>query len=298
MKTIFAYLIFVIVVLFSCSKSTTLAKGEGVKVTFSGVGEASIEKINNRFSSGFPDVSVQMNNGKLEVESGKLIPISTLKKMVSGNGIVQLKPTVNNSLILHENLIQKVKLEMSPSGTSQIMIRMTALGAKKWYQLTKANVGQVIEVFVDENSIVAPTVNSPITGGVTSLFGKNEMETKMLYSLIKFPILENSNVSVEKREIYIKDGNGDIQKVPHKLIEKYQKNRAIIKENESGIITFIQGNALMDNKAKSMLERDIKRMVSSEFETYLSETQLNLDQCKDVLQNVEKLISSYETRSQ
>ena len=293
MKSIFSILIFVIVLLSSCGNPKTVETEGGVKLSFSGVGEASIENINNRLTSVFPDISIQTQNGGFIIESPKLIPTKIIKKMVTGNGMVQLKPSSGKSLILNDKNLKGVRIETSSIGNSQVMLNMNASAAKKWYQMTQQNIGQVIEVFVDEELIVAPTVNSEITGGITSVFGKNEMETKMLYSVIKFPSVEKSNIKITKREIYIKDGNGVVQKVPENLINKYDKNRMALQENQSGINTYLQSIVVIDEKTKSKLGREIQRIIDSEFETYLSETQLNFDQCTDVLANVEKVVSAY-----
>lgn len=295
MKNIYGFLVFVIVLLCSCGMETkTVAQNGGVQLKISGVGAATAEVFNNRITSVFSSAVTKLNNEVLEIEIPELVSSTMIKNMVGGQGKVLLKPSIGNELILDKENINEVKLITSSEiGQPQIAIAMNQAATKKWAEMTKQNIGRTIEISVDGNFISAPTVNTQISGGRTSIVGKNELETKLLFSLIKFPSDNPSNVTLTSHFIFVKDEKGTVQQIPNELIKKYEKNRREVTQNGTSILGFIQKIQSLKPNAKSMLSNDVKRIIESDVETYLLETKVSLSQFGDIMGNVEKLISSY-----
>ena len=295
MKNTFVCLILVSVLLCGCGTSGNVETDGGVKLSFSGVGESQLNAINNRLTSVFPSSSNQFNNGNLEIEIPELASSEIVKRMIEGNGVILLKPSIGEGLTLSGNKIRHVHLDMSPSGTSQVMIGMDAVSAKKWHEITEQNIGQVIEVYLDGEKIISPTVNSVISGGRTSLFGKNELETKCFYSLIKYPRDQPSNIKFLEKKIFIKNENKEVVQLENEDIEKYRSNSDYFRANKESLIEFISTINLLNTNARSMLITDVQRMADDDIETYLSATKLNTTQLRDVMNNAEKLARSHQT---
>ncbi len=72
--------------------------------------------------------------------------------------------------------LKKAGVTFSPdTNTPQISLEFTTEGAVKFAEITKRNVGRPLAIFLDENLLQAPTVNSEIIGGNAVITGKFDL---------------------------------------------------------------------------------------------------------------------------
>lgn len=71
---------------------------------------------------------------------------------------------VDKQIVLNGDLLQDASATYS-EGKPVVAFRMNALGAKKFAEITKNNIGKVLAVVLDNEVITAPRINTPILGG-------------------------------------------------------------------------------------------------------------------------------------
>ena len=120
------------------------------------------------------------------------------------------------------------------------------------------------------------------------------MESKILYSLIKYPFDAKNNCNFDKRRIFIKNENNEITELQKNLVDKYEKVRKEISENKEDVLNYISRIELLKPEVRSLLQNDVERIAENDVESYLSETELNSLQFHDVMTNAEKLVDSYK----
>ena len=99
-----------------------------------------------------------------------------------------LKVTSNDGRApLEGDVITDAKDEFeSTTGTPVVSMKMNTEGARKWAQMTKANIGKAIAIVLDGVVYSAPRVNSEIDGGSSQISGNFTIEdTKDLANTLK-----------------------------------------------------------------------------------------------------------------
>ena len=74
------------------------------------------------------------------------------------------------------NDLKNAKEQKDNSGKNVVAIEFTDEGAKKFADLTAANVGHKISITLDGDVLTAPVVNEAITGGKAVITGNNSLE--------------------------------------------------------------------------------------------------------------------------
>lgn len=293
MKNIFVYLFFVSILLYSCGGKKTIENNGGVKLSFSGVGESSLGLHNNRLASIFPNALAQLNNGNLQIEIPSLVSYKAIEKLIEGKGLLRFSPAVGGEMDIRQNQIKDIELVLGQMRKYEVVISMEEETANQWSEMTKQNINQAIQIYVDEHLISAPIVRSQISGGRVSLIGKNDLESKVFYAMIKYPSESKENVSIVERNIFIKNEKNTIVALPQSLILRYDNLSKSIAEQKSKVISFVNSIEMLQPNVRSLLGNDLKRMAENEIERYLSVTQFNTKQFENVLTNAERLIDSY-----
>ncbi len=75
------------------------------------------------------------------------------------------KPTIEGDVIVDASQVY------SQMNKPEVSMRMNSYGTKKWAKMTTDNVGKFVAVVLDDYVYTAPSVNTPITGGSTSISG-------------------------------------------------------------------------------------------------------------------------------
>jgi len=69
------------------------------------------------------------------------------------------------------DVIDDASQEYGQTGKPEVSMTMNATGSKLWGKMTTENVGKFVAVVLDDNVHTAPSVNTPITNGRTSISG-------------------------------------------------------------------------------------------------------------------------------
>ncbi len=113
--------------------------------------------------------------------SGKLLPDlvfawTTNKQSQSGNvkpycELVLLKAKHSKAAMAHPVITKADAVESEYSGSPEISITMEKADGEIWRRLTKDNIGRCVAIVLDGTVYSYPTVQSEITGGVSSVSG-------------------------------------------------------------------------------------------------------------------------------
>jgi SecD/SecF fusion protein len=82
----------------------------------------------------------------------------------------------NEIAVLQNRDIESAKQDYDLSGRPEINFRFSPTGARKWAQMTRANIGRYIAILLDHSVITAPRVNQAIEGGISSISGAFTVE--------------------------------------------------------------------------------------------------------------------------
>jgi len=95
--------------------------------------------------------------------------------------------TTNGRAPLEGDVVKDAKDEFNQlTGAPEVSMSMNSEGARRWAQLTKANVGKAIAIVLDDAVYSAPRVNQEIDGGNSSISGNFTIEmTKDLANTLK-----------------------------------------------------------------------------------------------------------------
>ena len=95
--------------------------------------------------------------------------------------------TTNGRAPLEGNVVTNAKDEFNNiTGQPEVSMTMNSEGARRWAELTKANVGKAIAIVLDGVVYSAPRVNGEISGGQSSISGNFTIEdTKDLANTLK-----------------------------------------------------------------------------------------------------------------
>ena len=125
---------------------------------------------------------------------------SALQGTESIFSLIALKKAVDKLPFTEENILT-AGLEIDERGNQAILLRMTEVGATKWAEMTKANIGKSIAIVIDGQVISYPTVQGVIRGGrsqITGNFTKEEAsDLSNILNSKRLPV----KVSVSKMEM-------------------------------------------------------------------------------------------------
>lgn len=103
-------------------------------------------------------------------------------------GLYAIKVTTSNGRApLEGDVVTDAKDEFNQvTGAPEVSMKMNSEGARRWAQLTKANIGKAVAIVLDGVVYSAPRVNSEIDGGSSSISGNFTIEdTKDLANTLK-----------------------------------------------------------------------------------------------------------------
>ncbi len=78
---------------------------------------------------------------------------------------------------LEGDVVTNATVENDPLGNPEVVLIMNSSGAKKWADLTAENIGKSVAIVLDNYVYSAPTVQSEIRGGRSSISGRYSTET-------------------------------------------------------------------------------------------------------------------------
>ena len=122
--------------------------------------------------------------------------------MLGRTAMLECKDMNGNTVLTGKDL-KDSKASVDQSGQPVVALQFNDEGAKKFGELTAANVGKQIAILLDGEVLTAPRVNEPITGGNAQITGsKDAQEAEHLAILlrsgslpVKLEIVENRTVA-------------------------------------------------------------------------------------------------------
>ncbi|PKM51865.1 MAG: protein translocase subunit SecDF [Firmicutes bacterium HGW-Firmicutes-7] len=160
----------------------------GVSITYTTVKEEptnqeitdTIYKLTQRLDEkGYTESEVYKEGGKrINVDIPGAKDANKVLAELGEPGRLAFKDESGNVVISGEDVKDASVFEDSSSLTSRFNVRLELndAGAKKFAEATAANVGKVIEIFYNDESILRPTVNSAITDGVATISGMESID--------------------------------------------------------------------------------------------------------------------------
>lgn len=131
-----------------------------------------IEVQNDRVTVRLPELEAAQRNrvNAMLTQRGNLA-LQLVKTSASNRSIGQLQPTDLEPPLLTNRDLDRVQASQGESGRPALTLRLNREGAAKFSRLTAANVGRRVAIVVDGRILIAPTIRSPITGGMVSIQG-------------------------------------------------------------------------------------------------------------------------------
>ncbi|TAH07564.1 MAG: protein translocase subunit SecDF [Runella slithyformis] len=105
----------------------------------------------------------------------------------------------NNQAPLEGDVITDASNDYDDRGKPEVMMRMNGEGARKWRNLTAANIGRPVAIILDNLVYTAPTVQNEIPNGSSSITGSFTVEeTKDMVNVLKAGKLPAPTTIVEE----------------------------------------------------------------------------------------------------
>jgi len=95
------------------------------------------------------------------VHTDAVLP-TNVEKMKEMNGNYEYY--VNKQVILNGDLLQDANATFS-EGKPAVAFKFNSIGAKKFAEITRKNVGRILAIVLDDEVVTAPRINTPILGG-------------------------------------------------------------------------------------------------------------------------------------
>ena len=155
------------------------------------VSEETLENVKNQLELRVNSMGVAETVVTLEGDNRIRVDIPGVFE--SSNIVTELKKTgkltfrsPNGDVLLEGTDIDSAKVVTdTKTGYSEVSLNMTNKGKEKFAQATKTYLNQKISIYMDEDELVSPTVNSEITDGKAVISGKYTVKkAKNLASLI------------------------------------------------------------------------------------------------------------------
>jgi hypothetical protein len=134
----------------------------------------SINEINEKPAKKFEPIAVDRENGFYAIVDYNF---SEADKDIK----LEDKPSLTS-----KDILEVKKVFSSYIDRSEISIVFTKEGAKKFYLLTKENIGKPVAIVIEKHIVSLPTVNSEIIGGKASISGDfSEKEIDKMIEILK-----------------------------------------------------------------------------------------------------------------
>ncbi len=133
-----------------------------------------------------------------------LYDISPIKNTVKNEDIITVYPVKDfGNAPLEGDVITNAKQDYDPNtGKPDVTMQMNALGARKWRDLTRANINKSIAIILDNYVYSAPNVNGEISGGNSSISGGFSVEQAIdLATVLKAGKLPAPTNIIEEAEV-------------------------------------------------------------------------------------------------
>jgi SecD/SecF fusion protein len=133
-----------------------------------------------------------------------LYDVSPISNTTNNEDIVNVYPVKDfGNAPIEGDVVTNAKQDYDPmTGKPDVTMQMNALGARKWRDMTGANIGKSIAIILDNYVYSAPNVNSEISGGNSSISGGFSVEQALdLANVLKAGKLPAPTNIIEEAEV-------------------------------------------------------------------------------------------------
>ena len=119
-----------------------------------------------------------------EALAGRVPPGSEVLESEENKGEQILYYVVRKPIILSGETLIDAQPSFDDKGRANVTFRFDAIGAKKFADATRANVGKRFAIILDKKVISAPVISEPITGGHGSITGNFSVQEASDFALL------------------------------------------------------------------------------------------------------------------
>jgi len=140
-----------------------------------------IERISNNFGKSIEKPTKKFQPIPVDRENGFYAAVGYKNSMADKDVLLEETPSLTT-----RDILEVKKVFSTYSDRSEISIVFTKEGARKFYLLTKENIGKPVAIVIDKHIVSIPKVLSEIVGGKASISGDfSEDEIDQMIEILK-----------------------------------------------------------------------------------------------------------------
>lgn len=150
---------------------------EGNDANFSDLLDATVSAIQSRLTDkGYAESTVQVlgTNG-IRVEIPDVSDPSEILNLIGEPALLEFKDPDGNTFMTGSD-VRLAQAAMTQDGQWAISFQLTSEGTKLFADMTSQNIGKTLGIYLDGEKLMAPTVQSAITGGAGQITGNFTMD--------------------------------------------------------------------------------------------------------------------------
>lgn len=156
-------------------------------------------------SSGLSETDVRLdaNNGRIQVQLPGIATLEQAETLLKSTGRLNFR--LDGRIVMYgDDLVDAYASIDNAKGSPSIMFKFGGDGAKQFRDITTANVGKILSVYLDEEKLMDPVINDPIPNGqgtITLGSGAKLSEAKEYALLMKSGALPVSLRTIQNTQV-------------------------------------------------------------------------------------------------
>ena len=150
---------------------------EGNDANFSDLLDATVSAIQSRLTDkGYAESTVQvLGTSGIRVEIPDVSDPSEILNLIGEPALLEFKDPDGNTFMTGSD-VRLAQAAMTQDGQWAISFQLTSAGTKLFADMTSQNIGKTLGIYLDGEQLMAPTVQSAITGGSGQITGNFTMD--------------------------------------------------------------------------------------------------------------------------
>ena len=150
---------------------------EGNDANFSALLDATVSAIQSRLTDkGYAESTVQvLGTSGIRVEIPDVSDPSEILNLIGEPALLEFKDPDGNTFMTGSD-VRLAQAAMTQDGQWAISFQLTSEGTKLFADMTSKNIGKTLGIYLDGEQLMAPTVQSAITGGAGQITGNFTMD--------------------------------------------------------------------------------------------------------------------------
>ena len=150
---------------------------EGNDANFSDLLDATVSAIQSRLTDkGYAESTVQvLGTSGIRVEIPDVSDPSEILNLIGEPALLEFKDPDGNTFMTGSD-VRLAQAAKTQAGQWAISFQLTSAGTKLFADMTSQNIGKTLGIYLDGEKLMAPTVQSAITGGSGQITGNYTMD--------------------------------------------------------------------------------------------------------------------------